>query len=242
MSRPIGPWRALAALILAYAVFNTGLQLSRPWLVGLIHPSDAMHMAFFRLATSSIFLWLMLGVVALVMRARGGRLADLGFNRRGAVAGWIAAAIVCALQSAMFIVGPIGHAPWLSDWSALRIASAVMVAVSAGVCEETIFRGFIMTQAKQAGLPLWAQILASALLFGAAHAGWGFLEGHANLPAVIGAMVSTAILGGMLAVAYALARRSLWPVIVAHGLIDLIAEPWLMLFALGGGFSGHMGK
>lgn len=242
MSRSIGPWRALAALVLAYAALNTGLQLSRPWLAAVFQASDPMHTAFFRLATSSIFLWLMLAVVALVMRARGARLADLGFNRPGAVAGWIAAAIVCALQSAMFILGPIGHSPWLTDWSGLRIASALMVAISAGVCEETIFRGFIMTQARQAGLPLWLQILASALLFGAAHAGWGFLEGRANLPATVGAMVSTAILGGLLAVAYALAKRSLWPVIIAHGLIDLIAEPWLMLFALGGGFSGHMGR
>jgi membrane protease YdiL (CAAX protease family) len=238
----LGPWRALGALVLAYVILNTALQLFRPYFAGALHLSTPMQTAFFRLTGSSVFLWLMLGATALIMRARGGRLADLGFNRRGAAAGWIAAAIVFVLQSGMFLLGPVGHSPWLTDWSALRIMSAVMVAISAGVCEETIFRGFIMTQAKDAGLPLWAQILASALLFGGAHAGWGFLQGSANWPAAIGAMVSTAILGGLLAVAYALAKRSLWPVIIAHGLIDLIAEPWLMLFALGGGFSGHMGR
>lgn len=235
----LGPWRAIGALVIVYIVLNTALQLSRPWLAGALQLSTPMQTAFFRLAGSSIFLWLMLGATALIMRARGGRLADLGFSRPGTPAGWIAAALVCVLQSAMFIIGPVGHSPWLTDWSALRIMSAVMVAVSAGVCEETIFRGFVMTQAKQAGLPLWAQVLASALLFGAAHAGWGFLQGSANWPATIGAMVSTAILGGLLAIAYSLGKRSLWPVIIAHGLIDLIAEPWLMLFALGGGFAGH---
>jgi membrane protease YdiL (CAAX protease family) len=239
MSRLIGPWRALAVLVLAYAVLNTGLQLSRPALAAVLHLSTPMQTAAFRLAGSSVFLWLMLAVVALIMRARGGRLADLGLRRPGAIAGWIAAAIVCALQIAQFLIGPVGHSPWLSDWSGLRIGSAVMVAVSAGVCEETIFRGFVMTQAKQAGLPLWAQILASALLFGAAHAGWGFLSGEGNLAATIGAMVATGILGGLLGVAYALAKRSLWPVIIAHGLIDLVAEPWLILFALSGGFTGH---
>lgn len=238
----LGPWRAFAAFVLAYVVFNTALQLSRPHLAAALHLSAPMQTAFFRLAGSSIFLWLMLGVTALIMRARGARLADLGFNRPGVAAGWIAAAIVCGLQSAMFIIGPVGHSPWLTDWSMLRIASALMVAVSAGICEETIFRGFVMTQAKDAGLPLWAQVLASGLLFGAAHAGWGFLSGTANLPATIGAMVSTGILGTLLAIAYALGKRSLWPVIIAHGLIDLIAEPWLILFALGGGFSGHMGR
>lgn len=239
MTRTLDPWRALGVLILAYAVLNAAMQLTRPALLALVGPSTPMQLAAFRLTSSSVFLWLMLGVVALVMRARGVRLADLGFARPAPLAGWIAAAVVFVLQSAMFLAGPVGQSPWLTDWSALRIFSAVIVAVSAGVGEEAIFRGFVMTQAKEAGLPLWAQILASALLFGAAHAGWGFLTGSANWPATIGAMVATGILGALLAVVYALSRRSLWPAIVAHGLIDLVAEPWLMLFALGGGFAGH---
>jgi hypothetical protein len=40
----------------------------------------------------------------------------------------------------------------------------------------------------------------------------------------------------MLAIAYAVGRRSLMPVVAAHAVIDMIIEPWLMLFAVSGGF------
>ena len=58
---------------------------------------------------------------------------------------------------------------------------------------------------------------------------------------MIGAAVSTAILGLMLAIVYAVGRRSLMPVVVAHGAIDTAIEPWLLLFAINGGFE-HLSR
>ena len=61
-------------------------------------------------------------------------------------------------------------------------------------------------------------------------------SGHFELGSMIGAMLATAYLGLMLAITYALGRRSLMPVVAAHAAIDMIIEPWLMLFAVSGGF------
>jgi len=52
---------------------------------------------------------------------------------------------------------------------------------------------------------------------------------------MIGAMTATAILGLMMAVTYLGSARSLTPAIVAHGLIDIVIEPWLLLYAVTGG-------
>jgi membrane protease YdiL (CAAX protease family) len=46
-------------------------------------------------------------------------------------------------------------------------------------------------------------------------------------------MAATAILGLMMAVTYLASARSLMPAIVAHGIIDVLIEPWLLLYAAG---------
>jgi len=104
-----------------------------------------------------------------------------------------------------------------------------------------MFRGFVMREAEAGGAPVWLQVVLSGLLFGLAHAGWGAIGGTSfNLGAAIGSTVSTGMLGLVLAGIYVAGRRSLMPVIAAHAAIDMIIEPWLILFALSGGFA-HMG-
>jgi membrane protease YdiL (CAAX protease family) len=51
----------------------------------------------------------------------------------------------------------------------------------------------------------------------------------------VGAMTATAILGLMMAITYLASARSLMPAIVAHGIIDVLVEPWLLLYAITGG-------
>jgi membrane protease YdiL (CAAX protease family) len=100
-----------------------------------------------------------------------------------------------------------------------------------------MFRGFVMAQARDAGLPVVAQIALSAILFGLAHIGWGAITGHINVGALLGSVGATAILGALLASVHVLGRRSLTPVMVAHGAIDIAIEPWLMLLAFAGAFT-----
>jgi len=81
------------------------------------------------------------------------------------------------------------------------------------------------------GSNVTTQVAASALSFGAVHAVWGLMKG--SLRASLGAMIATGSLGLLLALAYA-SHRSLAPCVASHFLINLFAEPGLVLAALYG--------
>jgi membrane protease YdiL (CAAX protease family) len=83
--------------------------------------------------------------------------------------------------------------------------------VTAGVCEEFLYRGFAMTAFLRWGLPLWIAVVASSLLFGLAH----LYQGR-------GGFVSTTILGLLFGATRA-AVVSLVPVMLWHIGVDLAA-------------------
>jgi uncharacterized protein len=85
------------------------------------------------------------------------------------------------------------------------------LAVTAGVCEEFLYRGFAMASLTRAGLPIWSVVLVSSILFGLAH----LYQGR-------GGLVGTIILGVLFAVART-AYNSLAPVVAWHIAVDLIA-------------------
>jgi len=236
VKKSIHPFASLALMILGWIAVYALVQVCRPLLEAAIDPQTEMQKVALRLTGSAAFLWGSLAIALLVLRLSGETLADIGFRGRGAWPGWVLALVIAALHVAMLSMGPLRHPGFATDWSLLRIYSSVIVATAAGVCEEGVFRGFVMTKLQQARVPLVLQVMASAILFGLAHAGWGFVSGEANYMAAMGAMISTSILGLLLAICFALSKRSLWPVVVAHGVIDLIEEPWLMIFAMTGGF------
>ena len=172
-------------------------------------------------------------VILLLLRQRRQSLRDLGWGRPARRWGWVWALLVAVLYAALVLSGPIGrNAPWLSDWSAYRLSLALGIGISAGFCEETVFRGFVMRQLADAGRGPTFQVICSALLFGAAHVGWGALTQGSQLAAVLPALLGTAVLGGALAIVYLLSGRALAPVVAAHALIDVAIEPWLLLFAV----------
>ena len=85
------------------------------------------------------------------------------------------------------------------------------LAVTAGICEEFLYRGFAVTALTVAGLPLWSVVLMSSGLFGVAH----LYQGRSGL-------LGTIILGLL----FALVRieyNSLAPVMAWHVAVDLIA-------------------
>ena len=96
--------------------------------------------------------------------------------------------------------------------------------------EEVVVVAFFMTRLRQLGMSPVKVLVISSLLRGAYHLYQGFGAGLGNLA-----------MG--LVFGYVWQRNGrLWPLIIAHGLIDLVAEPWLILFALSGGFTGHVGR
>ena len=93
----------------------------------------------------------------------------------------------------------------------------VLVCVTAGVCEEIIFRGWIIRYfaALPVGLTLWGSLGLSSALFGLVHLYQGWRG-----------VALTAVLGGMLGLLFLVTGNLIVPVIL-HVLIDLRAL-WLM--------------
>lgn len=188
------------------------------------------------LALSGGFLgeWLFVVMLAFYLQREGRGLGQLGLTQRGTVVGWLASGMVTALFVAGVLFGALrGGAPVL-EASVFNVYNSLVAALGPGVCEEIVFRGFVMTELQRAGSARITQVLASGILFGLAHFGWGALASEVNWAAMAGAVISTTILGALYGVVYLVGRRSLWPVIAGHGLGNLIIEPWLVLAGLTG--------
>jgi uncharacterized protein len=85
------------------------------------------------------------------------------------------------------------------------------LALTAGICEEFLYRGFAMAVFARVGLPTWLVTLGSAALFGLAH----LYQGKSGF-------VSTMTLGVVFGVAR-VTWQSLAPVVVWHAAVDLVA-------------------
>jgi membrane protease YdiL (CAAX protease family) len=163
------------------------------------------------------------GALAWLLRRRCTQLRALGLgkstNWRGVTLGLLVAVAYAGLTAALNpAVG--SHLLRFASIKALAIVAAVV----AGLVEETIFRGYLMTSLDEMGHGRVAQVLISGMAFALAHA-YGFVSPIALL-ATLG---FTFILGATLAVTYLVGNRSLTPVIVSHALVDLVIEPWLLL-------------
>jgi uncharacterized protein len=96
----------------------------------------------------------------------------------------------------------------------------VGVSVTAGVCEEIIFRGFLIHALLLATGSLTLTLLLSAGVFGVVHA-----YQHS-----VGAL-RAALLGALLALPL-LVHGSIYPAILAHALIDVLSGLWLARYLL----------
>jgi len=150
------------------------------------------------------------------------------------VAGWLLAVLVFLVFTAYArgrfpsVRANLFAASWLK-------VLALAVAVSAGFCEETIFRKWVMDGAAHVGYGLVMQVAVSALTFGLLHGIWGLFRG--SLMAAVGATLATGVLGAALAMVFVASHRVLAPCIVAHFLINAFAEPGLVLAAVRGEMS-----
>lgn len=92
----------------------------------------------------------------------------------------------------------------------------LLVAVSAGICEELVYRGYLLRQFEAFARSRWVAVVLQAALFGLAHAEQG-----------AGVVVRFAVYGVLFA-ALTIARRSLLPAILAHVAIDVASAfvPW----------------
>jgi membrane protease YdiL (CAAX protease family) len=102
-----------------------------------------------------------------------------------------------------------------------EFALFVLLSLTAGICEEFLFRGFVMAALLRAGLATWLVIVLSSAMFGLAH----LYQGK-------GGSLGTGILGTL----FALARitfASLLPVVIWHSALDIVAGMAGARFLLG---------
>jgi uncharacterized protein len=85
------------------------------------------------------------------------------------------------------------------------------LALTAGFCEEFLYRGFVMAALTHTGFPPWSTVLVSSILFGLAH----LYQGR-------GGFVSTLGVGAVFAVAR-IAYHSLVPGMFWHAAVDMVA-------------------
>ncbi len=85
------------------------------------------------------------------------------------------------------------------------------LALTAGLCEEFLYRGFAMAALTRAGLPVWTVVLLSSILFAMAH----LYQGR-------GGIVSTLVIGTVFGTAR-IAYDGLAPVILWHSAVDAVA-------------------
>jgi membrane protease YdiL (CAAX protease family) len=95
--------------------------------------------------------------------------------------------------------------------STIELLPFLALAVTAGLCEEFLYRGFAMAVLARLGSPSWAAVLVSSILFGLAH----LYQGR-------GGFLSTLVIGTVFGTGR-IAYNSLVPVIFWHSAVDLVA-------------------
>ncbi len=170
---------------------------------------------------TGLMLWLMFFLIWSAQRAGRTPFRDIGFAAPrmsdplialGFLIGanLILNVLAWALKSAGMAV-PQEAVLALLPVSAIEKILWVLLSISAGICEESCFRGFLLTQGSRFTRRLWLVVLASSLAFGVGHLYQG----------IAGAMLI--VVYGLMFCWLRLRRQSLWPGIWAHIWQDLAA-------------------
>jgi len=164
--------------------------------------------------------WAWFGYVLWGVRKRGISLRELiGPRWSSAKQVFTDIGIAVAFQiSALFVLAAVGYLlhtgssvesiRFLAPVGSIELAMWVLISVSAGICEETVFRGYFQRQFIGWTGNAVVGMLISAMVFGACHIYQG--GKHAIIIGVYGALFG----------ALSLYRRSLKPGMIAHALQD----------------------
>ena len=175
--------------------------------------------------------WLLLLLTWWGLRIKRAALPDLLGFRRGwqavrddlgaAAVFWIAAAFVLTIVGlalkAAGLSAPEKTLMAIAPDTGLEVLLWMVLSMSAGFCEEFVFRGYLLRQFASLGGGVWPGVLCSSLLFGISH---GY-EGAAG-------MIAITAYGAMFCV-LALMRRSLRPGMIAHAWHDIFSGVMLAL-------------
>lgn len=176
-------------------------------------------------ASTIAFQWFAVAVVAWRAWARGFTASQLGLIvhdwNRVLVAAIVGAATISTFQ--WLNLRRVGKIPVQSRGHLQAIAERILpqttvellpylaLAITAGLCEEFLYRGFAMAVLTHVGLQAWAVVLISSVLFGLAHS----YQGR-------GGVVMTLIIGTILG-SSRIAYDCLVPAVFWHSAVDVVA-------------------
>jgi len=175
--------------------------------------------------------WVGFAALAAIWYLFGRPIADLGFVALGGNGFWIGAALL------LVVCGYLGYSWWAAgrmtkDEKAEHATSFGKLvhflprtdreyrdffglSITAGIVEETIYRGFVFWYLAQV-MPLWAVVVVSSMAFGLAHS----YQGAAGVVRVT--------LIGLVFGAFYLLTGSIWLPIVGHALLDILQGAMLV--------------
>lgn len=185
-----------------------------------------------------ISLLVVLTVATFYLHSRGESWAQLGLRKPASMKSWLlilpqvllgVVAILAVGAGTAFLGDALGL--WSTDtvpegvqdrWGNIEGNLPVFLLwlflawVSAGFGEELFFRGFMVSRAERIAAgsfltPVLA-VLIPALIFGFAHL---YYQGFRGL-------VVTGLIGFVIGTLYLLYKRNLWPLIIAHGIVDTL--------------------
>lgn len=136
---------------------------------------------FYWLIAGAIVEWLFVAVLWFVLRRRKLSLSSFGVWRFGTWSAWLVALLIAFLTIASNLrFFPRMHIPITNAFfpHGFHLLAALTIGITAGFCEEVLFRAFLMTQFANAGYGRLMQVLMPGVAFGLSHAGYlnqGFL-------------------------------------------------------------------
>ena len=158
---------------------------------------------------------------------------NLGFERESIASplAWILATIT-AIAYVLYAMRAIPFVAGMQREISLFKLLGILSAVVGGIVEEVFFRRWTMDMLMSRGVASIFQVLISGIVFGLAHSCWLLIK--RDFKFAIPAILSTSVLGILLAIIYLVGGRNLGPCIYTHVIVNIIIEPWLMLSSVSG--------
>lgn len=160
-----------------------------------------------------------------------GFINGIGFNQSALEIplAWIIAVIVTTgyIAFTTFGMSTVRENFFKFDWLKLI---GIYAALTSGILEELVFRRLLMDWLYSNNIAVVLQVLISGIAFGVAHFTWGLIKGSWRTG--LGSALATTILGLLLAIIYIVAGRNILPAIMAHMVINMFLEPWMILHAV----------
>ena len=188
-----------------------------PWSKGLFGNKDHSYFLHFWISVAVLH-WLSFLVAAILIKRSGGALSDItGFHFSPRKIAGILAVLLIISVSLIFVRQtwpPDRLPPGLAAWQAMFPATLIersfwiFMCLTAGFCEEFVYRGFGITVLRGKGLRLWQAVILATLSFIFVHG----LGGLFAFPFFF--------LSGLLFSAIYLWRKSLLPGILLHVIMD----------------------